>query len=149
VGRGHEGVLAAGYVAADGLDGDVLVAKDDTGQGLDFEVEHGRPLGLRETPDLGLGELDVLDGLGRHPAVAGLDFGAAQPERRGAPLVEPFGVVPNGGVAAGGDVGDDVLDGVADGGVFGFADFDRLARLEVANHGGPRCGVWVCARRAA
>jgi hypothetical protein len=73
----------------------VLVAKDDTGQGLDFEVEHGRPLGLRETPDLGLGELDVLDGLGRHPAVAGLDFGAAQPERRGAPLVEPFGAVPS------------------------------------------------------
>lgn len=111
------------------------MAEDDAGQRFDLEVLHGGALGLSEASDLGLGELDVVDDLGGELAVAGVDLVAGEGEGVGPPLVEALGVVADGGVLAGGDVGEDALDGLPDGEVVVFAGLEGRGVLEVADHG--------------
>ena len=56
---GDHGELAARNVAADRLHGDVLVAKDHAGEGLDLDIKHGVPLCLGEVANLGLSEFKI------------------------------------------------------------------------------------------
>ena len=55
------GILAAGHVAADRVDRDVLVAEDDARQGFDLEILQRRLLVLGEFADLLLREADVVE----------------------------------------------------------------------------------------
>jgi pimeloyl-ACP methyl ester carboxylesterase len=79
VGGGQKRVFAAGNVAADGLDRDVLVAEDDAGHGFDLDVLEGGALVFGEVFHLRLGELDVCDVAGGQLGQTVLNFGVGQP----------------------------------------------------------------------
>ena len=59
------GIFAAGHIAADRVDRDVLVAEDHAGQGLDLKIEQAGLLLLGEIAHLRLGEADVVELLRR------------------------------------------------------------------------------------
>jgi len=63
LGRAEHRIAAAGDVAADGADGNVLVAKDDAGPDLDFKGQQCRKLGAGEAADVLLTVVSVSNGL--------------------------------------------------------------------------------------
>ena len=115
VGRGQQRILPARHVAPRRADRDVLVAEDDSRQGLDLHVPQGLALVPGEVAHLLLGERDVLDGRAvlswdRQPSIS--DW--RQPVVVAVPAVEPDGKLPHRRVSAPGDVVQDALDRLAD-----------------------------------
>ena len=82
-GRDHR-VATARNVRADARHGDVSVAEPDAGERLDLEVDHRRPLRLREHAHLLLAERDVVQHLRRDALEACRDLLGRQPEARAA-----------------------------------------------------------------
>jgi hypothetical protein len=117
MGRGEQRILPARNVAADALHRDVLVAEHHARQRLDFDILHRRALMLGEVFHLRLRELDVLDVARRELAEAVSDFLVGQAVVVAVPAVEFLRQVAHGVVAAGLDVGEDVLDRRTDAGV--------------------------------
>src|SRR5512136_492523 len=115
--------------------------EDDAGEGLDLEVRQRGSLRFGEPPDLCLREADVAHGLLRHLAVALADLAPAQPERHRLPPVEAFGVLAHRRVLARGDLRDDGLDGVSDGGFVGLTALQCSGFLQMADHGRPPAGL--------
>ena len=85
VSGGDHRVAAAGDVGADARHGQVPMAEPDTGEGLHLEVDHRRPLRLRERAHLLLAEHDVVEHLGGNALEAGGDRVGRQPEALPAP----------------------------------------------------------------
>ena len=116
---GQQRVLSAGNVGAGGLDGDVLLAQEDAGNGFNFEVGQGFELLPCHDADLLLDELDVLDDLVRNAGHDLVQLLRAEQERFGSVLVELLRVFTNGFVAAFADV--------CDHGFYGCAHFGGAA----------------------
>jgi hypothetical protein len=135
VSGGEQRVFAAGDVAADIGNGDVLMAEGDAGQRLHLQRQHRILLLLREVPYLRLSEGDVGQVLVGELGVAGIDFGLAQAEVGPIPTVELARKLSHGFVAALLDIGEDGFDGEADLLVGFRAFFHRLAGLEPPGHG--------------
>jgi len=114
MGRGDHRVAAAGHVAADAVDRDVLVAETDAGKGFDLDIAQGVLLRLGEAADLGLGELDVGDDLVGQTVDQGLDLIGAEAEGGGFPFVEFRRQFADGRITSCGDVFEDGFDGLAD-----------------------------------
>ena len=128
VSGGDHRVAAAGDVGADARHGQVPVAEPDTGKGLHLEVDHRRPLRLRERAHLLLAEHDVVQHLGGDALEAGGDRVGRQPEALRLPAVEAGRVPRDGGVPVGCDGRDDLVDDLRDGAV--------VARALMLAHGG-------------
>ena len=104
------------------------MAEPDTGKGLHLEVDHRRPLRLRERAHLLLAEHDVVQHLGGDALEAGGDRVGRQPEALRLPAVEAGRIPRDGGVAVGCDGRDDLVDDLRDGAV--------VARALMLAHGG-------------
>ena len=74
VSGGDHGIPPAGHIGADVGHGDVLVAQRDSRQGLDLHIGECLALGLREVPDLRLGEPDVVENGGVDAGHGAVDF---------------------------------------------------------------------------
>ena len=117
MGGGDHGELAARDVASDGLDGNVPVAKNDTGKGFHLDIGHRGALGLGEAADLRLGETDVVHIAGRDLLHGSFDFRGAEAEVFRFVAVEFRREFADGGVAARLDVGKGCFDGGTGAGV--------------------------------
>ena len=135
VGGGDHRILAAGYVGADAVHRDVLVAEDDAGHRLVLDVAQRLFLEPREVADLSLRELDVRPLARAHPPVAGVDRGPAQPELVRRPAVEPHGVLADRRIAARLDRSENLFDGPAHLRVGIGLGVIADPGLEVAGHG--------------
>ncbi|CKX64810.1 Uncharacterised protein [Mycobacterium tuberculosis] len=93
--RCQQRILAAGDVATDGVDRNILVTKNDTRQRLDLDILHRIALMLSEIADLLLSELDVIDVPPGQLPNAILDLGISQPVVLAIPLVELHRQFPN------------------------------------------------------
>ena len=113
VGGGGQRVPAAGDVGADRGHRDMPVAQDDSGPGLDLEVGHrvraGACAKVRTCSWTNPMSSSTCAGSRGDQLV---DLLGGEPERLGAPAVEPLGVRPHCGIAALPDVGDDAGDAV-------------------------------------
>ena len=87
-GGGNERILAAGDVAADGLDRDDLLAQRDAVADLGFELVHGVALALGEVGHLLLAEGEIILEDGAHGLARGGDLGIAHAELWPLPAVE-------------------------------------------------------------
>jgi hypothetical protein len=134
VGRGDQGIAAAGDVGSRGRDRYVLLPEEHAGLRLDLEIVQRFLLQLGEVAHPRLDRLDVLDRLPRNGRDDLFDRLGVQPELGGRPAVELLGVLADRGVAALADVGDDLGDGLAD--LFSSCGvFGGLGRgLEVVAH---------------
>ena len=109
----------------------------DAGQCFHLDVFERGLLDFGETPDLGLGEFDVVDRLGRQPFDRSLDLLPGEPEIAWRPVVELLRELAHGGVAAGIDVREHLFDGcpdafIARGGRVGIdTGFDNLDHVRV------------------
>jgi len=133
MGRGHHRITTTGHVTANAVHRNVLVAQGHTGKRLDLHILHGILLDLREVADLGLGKLDILDGLLGQRVHQRLDIRIRQTEAFGRPFVELLREFPGSSVAAGLYITEDAFNDVSNLGVgfirrFGihtlFQDFD-------------------------
>ncbi len=103
-------------------------------QRFDFDITQGIALDLREIADLFLRELDVRDNLPGQLAHAVLDLALAQSEILGRPVVEFLRQLAHRCVAAFLDVGEDVLDGLANLGNVRSVLFGGNAGLQKNSH---------------
>ena len=141
--RGHDahvrrcdhGIAAARDVAADALDGYVLVAEDDARQRLDLDVAQRVALGLREVAHLGLGEPDIRDRVLGDLRDDGGDVVVAQPEGGRGPLVEFLRKLAHGRVAARRHVGEYAFDGLLDLAIGRLGRRRRYSLLEILGQG--------------
>ena len=132
-GRDH-GIFAAGDVAADRVHGNVLVAENDAGQGLDFEVLDALALLLREVSDLRLREANVLDVLGRDLRHRRFNLRRRQAKVFRRPFVEFFRQLAKRRVAARLDLSKYAFDRGAHFGVVGGHFFGVPPALQVSGH---------------
>ena len=131
---GHHRVAPARHIAADGVHGDVLVAEDDARQRLHLEIAQGLALLLREVAHLGLRELDVVEVALGDLADGPLDLAVAELEGGRRPLVELLRQRAHGGIAAGLDLGQDLLDRLPHLGVGRLDGAGIHAALEITSH---------------
>ena len=132
--RGHHRILPARHIGADRIDRDVLMAKHDAGQRLDFNVSQGLPLRLGEVADLRLSKLDVIDVALCELGESVLDLSVGQPEVLAVPAVELRRQFSHRLIAARGDVGQDALDRRAHLRVLGRDRIRAAALLEESSH---------------
>jgi hypothetical protein len=126
----------------------MFVAEDHARQRLDLDVEHGRPLMLREIAHLGLRKFDVVDIALRQLRQAVLDLGIGQPKILSIPMIEFDRQFANRLVAALFDVGQDGLDGRANPGFVLGAQRRVSSALENLRHRTIPC-VWCFTTRFA
>ena len=112
--RGDHRELAARHVAADRLHRDVLVAKDDARQGLDFDVAQRSALRLGKLAHLFLGELDVRHVARRDLVHRRFDLGGGKAKGGGRVIVELLRQLAHRKIAAGLDIRQDAGDDPAD-----------------------------------
>src|SRR5262249_61024697 len=108
---GKDRVAAAWHIAADRIDRDMAMAENDSGQGLDLEIEHGVALLLREVAHLCLSKLDVLDITRGDLRYGALDLGGREMEILRRPFVELLRQFADGDVLPFFDLGEDGLHG--------------------------------------
>ena len=82
----------------------------DAGQGFHFDIVERGLLDFGETPNLGLGELDVVDRLGGQTLNRGRDLVLGEPEVVRRPVVELHGQLPHRGIAPRIDVRENSFD---------------------------------------
>ncbi|MCY1298700.1 hypothetical protein D9M70_481980 [compost metagenome] len=110
VSGGEQWILAAGDVATDAVDGNMLVAEHDARHRLNFQLRHCVELGLSKISDLILCELDVLTSLRRDAVHAGVDLRFREAITRPVETIETDSQFPDGFVTTSLDIGNKVLD---------------------------------------
>ncbi len=132
--RGDHRVFPAWHVAADAVHGDIAVPENDAGHGFDFEVLEAGFLMFGEVADLGLGEFDIVEIAFANLAERRLYFRFGKSELLRRPVVEPFGIFAQCGVAARLDLPQNSFDELARFSIVP-GGFRRVpARLQVPRH---------------
>ena len=126
--RRHHRVAPARDIAADAAHRDIAMAQRDARHRLDLDIRHRFALDAGEVADLGLGEGDVLDDAGRHRGDQRVDLPGAEAKALRRPVVEFLRQRADRRVAASLDIGEDVLDRLADRAVVG-APIRRAPRV--------------------
>ena len=132
--RCDQGVFAARHIAANRIDGHVLVTKRYARQCFNLNILKRVTLNLSKIPDLFLSELDVADRLCVEFFITGVDFSACQTKALRTPFIESFRQLTDRRIAARIDAFENFLDGSTNLSICFLFEIRINAILEPARH---------------